>query len=422
MKGIFNNNLLLHIISYSGITTSIRLVVGLLTQKVVAVFLGTTGMAVLSNFRNIIEIISSISSVGSKNGIIAQAASYDNKNELKLFLNSILSLIIVTSLIIIVLLLIFNDFLALELYLSASQNSIIKALSFTVPFVGLTVVLESFLSGKKDFKPVLNVQLATSITHALIMVALIYFYGLNGALAALIIRLVLVFFIYVSYINFSKHKEFFIYSFTISKSKIKELLPFIYMTLISTLFVHFIEIGIRVLITKKIDLNAAGLWTALNALSSNYFVVISSVFTLYVLPKFSNHSKRFNFLNEVFFILKNLLPFITVGFALVYFFRSQITEILFSNDFIEITSFFKWQILADWFRVIFLVFGYYLVSKKMLKKYFIIEFFSFLIIINLSLLLVDNYGIEGVVVANLIRYLMCLFLIIFLLRKNLFIR
>ena len=116
------------------------------------------------------------------------------------------------------------------------------------------------------------------------------------------------------------------------------------------------------------------------------------------------------------------MPFVTVGFALVYFFRSQITEILFSNDFIEITSFFKWQILADWFRVIFLVFGYYLVSKKMLKKYFIIEFFSFLIIINLSLLLVDNYGIEGVVVANLIRYLMCLFLIIFLLRKNLFIR
>ena len=141
-----------------------------------------------------------------------------------------------------------------------------------------------------------------------------------------------------------------------------------------------------------------------------------------MLPKFSNHNKRFNFLNEVFFILKNLLPFVTFGFALVYFFRYQITEILFSNDFIEITSLFKWQILADWFRVIFLVFGYYLVSKKMLKKYFIIEFFSFLVIINLSLLLVDNYGIEGVVVANLIRYLMCLFLIIFLLRKNLFIR
>ena len=125
MEGIFNNNLLLHIISYSGITTSIRLIVGLLTQKVVAVFLGTTGMAVLSNFRNIIEIISSVSSVGSKNGIIAQTASYNNKNELKLFLNSILSLIIVTSVIITVLLLIFNDFLALELYLSASQNSII---------------------------------------------------------------------------------------------------------------------------------------------------------------------------------------------------------------------------------------------------------------------------------------------------------
>ena len=49
------------------------------------------------------------------------------------------------------------------------------------------MILESFLSGKKDFKPVLNIQLATSITHALIMITLIYFYGLNGALAALVL-------------------------------------------------------------------------------------------------------------------------------------------------------------------------------------------------------------------------------------------
>ena len=103
----------------------------------------------------------------------------------------------------------------------------------------------------------------------------------------------------------------------------------------------------------------------------------------------------------------------------VYLFRSSITKLLYSVDFISITTLFKWQLTADWFRVVFLVFGYYLVAKKRLIDYVIVELFSFSVLIALSLHWIDAFGIEGLVMANAVRFLGCLVLVVFLLRKKL---
>jgi PST family polysaccharide transporter len=68
------------------------------------------------------------------------------------------------------------------------------------------------------------------------------------------------------------------------------------------------------------------------------------------------------------------------------------------------------------------VFAYFLVAKKRLIDYVIVELFSFSLLIVLSLCWIDTFGIEGVVMANTARYLGCLILVVFLLRKKLIIR
>ena len=75
--------------------------------------------------------------------------------------------------------------------------------------------------------------------------------------------------------------------------------------------------------------------------------------------------------------------------------------------------------MQDWFRVIFLVFAYFIVAKKRVKDYFIVEVVSFLVFFILAFLLIDVYGIEGVVIANFLRYLVCLSVVLVLLRKPL---
>ena len=412
-------NVLFRVIGYTGSTGILRLGVGLVAQKVIAVFLGASGLAILANLRNLIEILTSFSSVGAQNGIIAETASSQNKQAFRLLINTTITMFLGASILLAILLLWQHEWIAMQLYIDATYGVIIQALAFTIPFMGLTLLMEAVLSGKKAFKTVSNLQLLSAISSAFLMIMLLYYYGIKGALCALLLRTVFTFIIYFIYFKLTDYGEYFFSGFRLDFSKIKFLLPYIFMAFVSVGFVHAINIGLRSFITSKIDLQSAGLWTAMNAISSNYFVFITAIFSLYVLPRFSEKTISFNLFDESKKILKTLVPIITLGLLGVYVFREFITKLLFSTDFTAITSLFKWQLVADWFRVIFLVFGYYLVAKKELMKYFIVELFSFSMLIGLSYCWIDSFGIEGVVMASAVRYVGCLILVVFLLRKKL---
>ena len=416
-------NFLYRLIRYTGFVGILRLLIGLISQKVIAVFLGAPGLAIIANLRNFVEILTSFSSVGSQNGVIVETAANRNLKMYQSFINSTLTLMFVVSTVMFAVLWWQIDWISSKLFFESSDESIIKAFSFTIPFMGLAVLMEAVLSGKKLFKAVANLQLATNLFAALTMIVLIYFYGLQGAIIAMVIRPMIGFGLYFSYFKSSTNKSSLFLHFSPELSQLKTLLPYILMTLISVGFVQAIEIWLRYLITYKIDINAAGYWTAMNGVSSNYFLFISYTFTLYVLPKFAENNSSFSIFKEVKTILRTLLPIVTIAMIGVYIFRVPITKVLFTTDFVGIAPLFKSQLGADWVRVIFLVFAYYLVANKLLTKYFVVEFFSFALFVGCSFYWVDLYGIEGVVIANFARYVGCLSLIIVLLinkRNNLY--
>lgn len=417
---LFKKNLLIRVIGYTGFTGVLRLIIGVGTQKIVAVFLGASGLAVLANVRNFIEILTSFSSFGAQNGIISKTASIENKHTYTLFLSSCISLFISASFIIGAVVYWQQQWIASSLHLELDSPGIIWALVFVVPFMGFTVLMEAILSGWKSYKPIANIQLLTAFVTALLMFVLIYLSGLKGAIIALLCRPVIGFLFYLVYFQKLYDVISLLTKYTPTLSQAKELVPYISMTLLSTGFVQVIEIWLRNLITDELNLNAAGLWTAVNNISAHYFVFISFVFTLYVLPRFSENIPNFSLYSESRSVIKTLMVVVVPMMLVFYFLREPIVYLLYSEDFLEIASFFKWQLIADCFRVVFLVFAYYVVAKKRLFDYFLIELFSFATMIGLSIYLVKPYGIEGVLIANTIRYVGCLVLVVFLLRKKLF--
>jgi PST family polysaccharide transporter len=408
-------NFLYRLIRYTGFVGILRLLIGLISQKVIAVFLGAQGLAIIANLRNFIELLTSFSSVGAQNGVIVETAAYRKAKLYQSFMNSTLTLMFVVSAIMFAVLWWQIDWISSKLFFDRFDESIVRALSLTIPFMGLAVLIEAFLSGKKSFKVVANLQFAANLSAAITMILLIYFYGLKGGIIAIGIRPMIGFGLYLSYFRSSTYKSSFLSHFSPEISQLKILLPYILMTLISAVFVHAIEIWLRYLITETIDINAAGYWTAMNGISSNYFLFISYAFTLYVLPKFAENNSSFSIFKEAKDILRTLLPIVTIAMIGVYMFRIPIIKVLYTTDFLGIAPLFKWQLGADWIRVIFLVFGYYLVANKLLTMYFTVEFFSFFLFVSFSFYWVNLYGIEGVVMANFIRYIGCLCLIIVLL-------
>jgi PST family polysaccharide transporter len=142
-------------------------------------------------------------------------------------------------------------------------------------------------------------------------------------------------------------------------------------------------------------------------------VFSSSLFTLYVLPKFAGIYKKDEFKKEVFSIYKTLLPIFGVGMILVYLLREYIILIIYPG-FDSMSPLFKWQLLGDFVRLATIVIGYQFLAKKMVRSFIFSEIVSLALFYGFASYLSNIYGVEGVVMAHFFRYVICFFLIFYL--------
>jgi PST family polysaccharide transporter len=104
----------------------------------------------------------------------------------------------------------------------------------------------------------------------------------------------------------------------------------------------------------------------------------------------------------------------------IYIVKEMIIKVAFTEEFSSVNHLLIWQLAGDFLRIITLAFGFQIVVKMMLKRYFIGE-----IIFNLSYFLLSIYlmrynAIEGVLQAYFYANLITLLLIIFMF-KDIFI-
>ena len=69
---------LFKITSLNSISVLIKIGIGLITSKVLAVFIGPNGMALVGNLRNFLTSVESISTLGFQNEIVKYVAESEN--------------------------------------------------------------------------------------------------------------------------------------------------------------------------------------------------------------------------------------------------------------------------------------------------------------------------------------------------------
>jgi O-antigen/teichoic acid export membrane protein len=73
---------------------------------------------------------------------------------------------------------------------------------------------------------------------------------------------------------------------------------------------------------------------------------------------------------------------------------------------------FKWQLSADFFRLATLVLSYQFIAKKMVRNFIFSELLSLALFYFIARYLINDYGVEGVVIAHLIRSVI-MFIVVF---------
>lgn len=108
--------------------------------------------------------------------------------------------------------------------------------------------------------------------------------------------------------------------------------------------------------------------------------------------------------------------------VVIFFSKALIIRLVFSNEFSSISELLIWQLAGDFIKVIVLAFGFQIVVKTMLKKYFICEIIFNLSYFLLSLFLLKSIAVEGVLQAYFYANLITLVYILFAFRKLFYLK
>lgn len=422
MKSLFNNNLLLKISSLNAVSIGVKIVTGIAVQRALAYFVGAQGLGLVGNFRDFVMALQNFAGLGLNDGIIKYVA--EHKNDVPQRNRSIRTafvLIFIASVVVGVGLWFsagfWNHYLFQDRY---DFKYLIQGLAVAIPLYGLNVLLLAVINGMSKFKQVVFVQLSTNIAALAVTLLLLWWYGLNGALLAVLLAPVLSLFFAVL---MTKNQLILLKAIIMARFDVgvfSGLGGFMLMALLSSLLLPAVRILIRDLIDGADSADAVGYWEAMYRISNLYLLFVTSLLSLYVLPKLAENSSIRTFRMTIREFYKTILPFFGLGLLILYLIQNQVVLLVYNETFLPMKALFKWQLPADFIKVATMVIAYRLLAQKMLWHYIILEIVSVTFLYAASLFLVRKYGFEGAAIAYLFETILYLFLVLIVFRKSLF--
>ena len=421
IPSFIKNNLLLKVTSANTGLVLVRMLFSLVSQKALAILIGAEGISLVGNLKNVLAFLEQFSILGTSNGLVKYIAQHkDDKKQLSNLFSTVFVLSAITCIISFIILFFWSNTLSNFIFGEGSGfGFIFKILAFILPFTSVNAVLYSLLNGLSAYRLFSKIGLVVVITSTVLIVLLTIKFGLTGSLIAFSTIPFLQFLIYIILSSKTYSGYINLRSISFNLSFKKQLLSYSLMTLVVVFLINITDVAIRHLIQDKISMADAGYWTAMNSISKVYMQFTAAIFPLYILPVYAKLNNTVDFRKEVIKIYKMLLPLLFIGMVIVFIFRDFIIKALYTNEFLEMSSLFKWQLLGDLVKFIAIVLSYQFIAKKQMGYFIITEVFSVLMFYGFSVYFIDIYGTDGVVMAHFVRYVLFLLIVLFILRHSL---
>lgn len=421
LPSFFKKNLILKITSLNSLVVGIRLLVSLIVQNLLAQYTGQSGIAKVGQIRNLSNILTSLSSFGVFNGIVKYVSEYKNneKGLTKLF-STVFVISSIATISISVIIFIYSKELSSWLFLTEDYYLVFYILSVIVPFIAMNRIFNGIISGLSAYKVHAKIEVIWYLIASIFLLISLYYYNIEGVLIAIAVTPLVQFLVLTlifgktinDYVKFKK--------LSLQTPLVRVLLGFSLISFVATVCLNFVEINFRTLISEKISENEAGIWTAMSSISKIYMQFLITVFSIYILPKYTSLNFSHEFKNEVKAIYKTLLPIVVLGMLLVFFSKKYLILSIYNESFLSMTILFKWQLLADLVRFIANILSFKFLAKKQIKHFVLTQLIGLTTYLIMGNLLIDLYLVEGLVMALFFSNLIYLIVVLTVLRKDLF--
>jgi PST family polysaccharide transporter len=416
---VLGMNKLLKVMASTGILTLAKMGMGFAIAKVIALYAGPAGMALLGQIQGVVTALTGLTNAPVSNGIIRYTSEHSEKG-LHLCSPWWRASLLWVGIIFITLLLISlfaSHDIAAYIFGNASYYWVINVIVLLLPIASLGTLFLSIINGLQNYKRFIILNFISVLISSMIMILFIINYKVEGAVIAAAIQtgvigaIVLALNINQQWVSIKN----FIGSVTLDA--FKGIGKYVLMATTSALVMPVSLLIVRNVLVQHSGWDGAGLWQAVWKISEVYLGVITIALSTYYLPKLSQIKEVDDILQEVTKTVRVIVPVVSLIALSVYLSRDILISILFTNEFRAARDLFAVQLFGDVIKIVAWLYAFPMLSRCAVKWYLGTEMFFGFIFIFTSYLLIPIYGISGANYAYLISYSLYGALIIFNIRK-----
>lgn len=389
----------------NGIAVLIKTATMFILNKILAVYVGPSGYALIGQFQNFIQMITVFSGNAINTAVVKYTAEhYEQPEKQKAIWQTATHIIFLFSLLGGVIIFLFKEQLSLFIFNSSEYESVFIWFAVFLLFFNLNTLFLAILNGKKAIERLVMANISGSLISLVMTAFLAIEFGLYGALVALAIYQSIAFFITFFICNqasWFSWKELF---GKLDKGIAKKFSSFALMAVVSAVCVPLSQMVIRQYLSYEYGNEYAGYWEAMVRFSGAYLMLVTTTLGVYYLPRLSELKEVNEIKQEIFLAYKYIFPLALLGGVTVFILKDWIIITLFSDKFLPMRELFFWQILGDIVKIGSWILAYLMLSKAMIKLFVITEVIFAISSVLLSMLLVNLIGFDGISLAHLINY------------------
>ncbi|MDX4949989.1 O-antigen translocase [Proteus mirabilis] len=402
------------------IATFFKMLSGLVINKAISIYIGPSGLALMGQFQNFIQIVLSMAQGGINNGIVKYTAEHSyNDDELGNLFSTGLKISFLTSIIIALFLILFSYQFSIFVLDSDNYFYLFITLGCTIILFVINNLLLSILNGLKEIKTFIKINIIQSIYSLIFTSIFIISFGITGALLALATNQSVIFFISLYFIKKNNLLKINLFQKKFDKRTALNLLKFSEMAIVALIATPLSQFIIRKYITINVGLTEAGIWQGMSYISTTYLFIITTALGIYYLPRLSELMDISSLKKEIIKGYMIIIPMVIFIGCLIFGLKDIIIQLLFSKDFFPMRDFFIYQILGDIIKIMGWLLSYIMLAKAMTKYFIISEVIFFVSYTSLSILFINQSGTIGAIYAYITSYILYFFFVFFIINKKL---
>ncbi|WP_368168892.1 MULTISPECIES: O-antigen translocase [unclassified Aeromonas] len=397
---------LLKVTAMTGLLTLLRMAMGFVIAKVVAVYTGPTGMAMLGQIQSMVASLNGIINAPVGNGIVRYTAEKQVEGfyACSPWWKAALQWVLIISAIIIPAGLLLADHIAIWLFQDKELAWIVMATICVLPLAAMGTLCNSVINGLQHYRRYVCLGMLSVLISGALMLAMIVKANIQGALLAAALQGALVGVVMLIANLRQPWLRLRYWWGGTDKEARKAIGGYMVMAITSALTVPISQIIVRTILIEQVGWDAAGQWQAVWKISEVYLGVITMALGTYYLPRLSSLVGVDAIVNEIHKTVMVIIPIVAAMALGVYLLRDVAILLLFTKDFSAARDLFLVQLCGDVIKVVSWLYAYPMLSRGAVRWYVSTEIIFSAILIGLSYYFIFMYGVEGAPIAYAINY------------------